>query len=108
MCIKKLNILPLYLKMSSLIKAVRRGDLKDVKSLTENKADVDIKDHDGYTPLYEASDNGHMDIVKELVKCTNNVQTDINYSDAVNQVLKREIARRAMYTIYLAIETILD
>ncbi len=50
-----------------LFDAVKRGDLKDVKSLIEDGADVNFVTGQGGT-LYEASYRGHLEIVKLLVE----------------------------------------
>ena len=51
-----------------LLKASRTGDLKKVKYLVENGADVNALDEWGKTPLYMASYRGHLDIVKYLLE----------------------------------------
>jgi ankyrin repeat protein len=39
-----------------------------VKSLPADKAEVNARDKDGWTPLYEAAQNGHKDIAELLRK----------------------------------------
>ena len=48
--------------------AAENGDLTEVKRLVEEcNADVNEKDSCGYTPLHEASSNGHAKVVKYLI-----------------------------------------
>ena len=39
-----------------------------VKFLVEQQAEVNAKKDDGWTPLYSAAKNGHLDVVKLLVE----------------------------------------
>ncbi len=39
-----------------------------VQSLLNNGADMNAKDHRGYTPLYEAVDEEHLAIISQLIK----------------------------------------
>ena len=50
-----------------LIKACEDGDLKEVKSLVEKGADIDLE-YDNWTPLTKASEKGHSAIVEYLVE----------------------------------------
>jgi ankyrin repeat protein len=48
--------------------AARRGKIKALKELIKHKADVNIKNKEGWTPLAWAAARGHDKIVKELLK----------------------------------------
>ena len=50
-----------------LFDAANRGDLKKVKRLLNEGADVNAKDEDGWTPLHWAAYYGHLNVVKLLV-----------------------------------------
>src|SRR5260370_30117625 len=50
-----------------LLSASGEGDLARVKDLLDQGVSVNTKDEGGRTPLIEASDNGHADIVKLLL-----------------------------------------
>ena len=51
---------------SKFIKAADKGDLKAVQSLVD-KVNVNSKDSDGRTALWNAALRGHLDVVKFLV-----------------------------------------
>ena len=51
----------------SLCQSASEGDLKAVKALLDQGADVESKDESGKTPLSLAAENGHLDVVKFLV-----------------------------------------
>lgn len=51
-----------------LFDAVGSGDLNKVKKLFESGAVANVKDDDGLTPLHEAAQYGHLDIVEYLVE----------------------------------------
>lgn len=51
-----------------LLDAARKGDIKKVRKLLEQGADVDAKDIDGLTALHEAAENKHTDVVKVLLQ----------------------------------------
>ena len=50
-----------------LNRAVKKGNLKAVKSLVAAGADVNNKDRNGWTPLHLAAKRGYLEIVKALV-----------------------------------------
>ena len=58
--------------------AARINDLKSVKLLVENGADVNAEDLYGGTPLMYATESGYVDLVKFLVDCKD---IDINQRD---------------------------
>jgi hypothetical protein len=51
----------------TLVTAAYQGNLDVLKTLFEKGADVNAKDHDGYTPLMMAAINGQYDVVKLLI-----------------------------------------
>ena len=55
----------------SLIKACQDGDLKEVKSLIEKGANLEIVDGRGYTPILFASWKDHLEVAKFLVEVGN-------------------------------------
>lgn len=51
-----------------LLDACRFGDLEKVKTLVKQKhADLNVSNPGGWTPLQEAAENGHLNIVKLLI-----------------------------------------
>ena len=54
-------------KKSRLSIAARKGDVARVRELCDWRADIEAVDEYGSTPLYCASLNGHLDIVRELL-----------------------------------------
>jgi len=52
---------------TSLISAAEEGDIKTVKMLLENGADIEAKNNEDYTALIYAARDGHTDMVKLLV-----------------------------------------
>ena len=54
-------------KGEELVEASRRGDVKTVRMLLSNGADVNYKDDDGRSPLYVASLRGHAEVVEMLI-----------------------------------------
>ena len=47
--------------------AAARGDIEAVKQHLAAGADVNAKDDDGWTPLHQATDEGHKEIVELLI-----------------------------------------
>ena len=47
--------------------AALTGDLEQVKELVESGQDKNVTVVDGQTPLFAASQNGHLDVVRYLV-----------------------------------------
>lgn len=45
----------------------RAGHIEHVKLLIDFGADVNAKDYAGYTPISEAVNNGHVEVVKLLL-----------------------------------------
>mgnify|MGYP002518656156 FL=1 len=64
-----------------LIKACKDGDLDTVKKLIENGANVNAKNHYGWTALIEASMSGHLKIVQYLVELEKDKKVDIDAKD---------------------------
>ena len=64
-----------------LIKACKDGDLDTVKKLIENGANVNAKNHYGWTALIEASMSGHLKIVQYLVEIGKDKKIDIDAKD---------------------------
>ena len=61
-----------------LIVAARDGDLQNVTSLLQNRANINAKDDHGDTALIKASHRGHSAIVAELLK---HEDLDVNLQD---------------------------
>ena len=61
----------------SLYWAAHAGRVNVVKELIEKRADIEVKDDHGWTPLHCASRNGHLDVVKCLVAN----KADVNAKD---------------------------
>ena len=51
----------------TLHEAAAKGDLDEVKRHLENGANVNAKDKYGWTPLHEASNNGHKEVAELLI-----------------------------------------
>jgi hypothetical protein len=58
----------------ALCAAARNGHLDVVKFLVEQRAEVNVKNTDGWTPLHLAAQSGYLDVVKLLVE----QQTEVN------------------------------
>ena len=56
----------------------KRGNIELVKLLTEKGADINVKDGMGYTPLYWACEEGHLEVVKLLIQQEVGVPININ------------------------------
>jgi len=54
--------------MSELHQAAAKGDLKKVRKLVEEGADVNARDNIGYTPLHYAASYGHLDVARLLLE----------------------------------------
>jgi len=64
---------------TALISASTGGHLDVVKTLLENKANLEIKSIEGYTALIWASRSGHLDIVKTLLEHKANIEATDKY-----------------------------
>jgi len=53
---------------TSLYKAAKHGNLKEVKRLLKSGADPNIPNHRGLTPLHQAAYWGELQVMKELIK----------------------------------------
>jgi len=51
-----------------LMQAIKAGDLKDVRKLIKDGADVNVRMFNGYTPLHMAAENDRPKIARELIK----------------------------------------
>ena len=58
---------PKFLAGGPLFMAAQKGELTTVRSLVENKADMDRVNSDGCTALFVSSEKGKLDVVKLLV-----------------------------------------
>ncbi|KAI1986702.1 hypothetical protein LOZ53_004600 [Ophidiomyces ophidiicola] len=54
--------------------ASRKGCLKVVQRLLNEKIDLNIKDNDGWTPIYSAVSSGNVEILKELASQGGNIE----------------------------------
>ena len=61
-----------------LIDAAKNGDIKNVRELIENGADVGAKNNDGEKALHWAAWNGHVDVAKVLIEKGANVDAKDN------------------------------
>ena len=57
--------------------ASQNGDVDMVKLLLENKAQVDLQDNIGWSSLFAASQNGHVDVAIYKVLLENKAQVDL-------------------------------
>ena len=64
-------------KAVQLLKAAKKGDIKNIKRLIEDGAKVNFQDNDGWTPLLYASAGGHIEAVKLLIES----KADVNISE---------------------------
>ena len=65
---------------SNFFKAVKNNDSIIIKSMIESKSiDLNIQNEFGETPLYIASEEGHIDIVKLLLNKGVNLNTQNNH-----------------------------
>ena len=51
----------------SLSDACRDGNISRVKNEITRGSDINMTDHNGWTPLNIASNNGHLEVVKVLI-----------------------------------------
>lgn len=63
---------------AELMNAAKEGDLKQVRDLLDNGADVDTKDDSGVSALLAAAVNGHIEVVKLLLESEANVDAKDN------------------------------
>jgi len=61
-----------------LHEAAKFGDLSRVNDLIAAKADVNVKDEEGYTALMIASYKGHIEVVKALIAAKADVNAKAN------------------------------
>ena len=67
------------IEWTPLIIASATGDIKRVKGVLENGAEVDLQENDGWTALMSASQNGHTEIIELLNKF--GAQVDLQKND---------------------------
>jgi ankyrin repeat protein len=81
---EKVKFLMKHLKNAELINAVKMGDLKKVRELLRDGADVNAKDR-GQTALMLACEEGNEEIIDELLKngADVNAVDDVNYRTAL-------------------------
>jgi len=72
-----------YAYSQNIIDYAKNGDLAGVKKSIADDTDIDFQNKYGYTALIEASKNGHLGIVKYLVKNG----ADINLHNGDNTAL---------------------
>lgn len=53
---------------SELIESVINNDVENVKSLLQNKPDINAKDNHGCTPLHNTCEHGDVEIIKLLIE----------------------------------------
>ena len=58
----------------NLKQSVIRGNVEKTKEFIQSGQDVNMKDKEGFTPLFHAARNGHVEVVKVLIK--NGAQVD--------------------------------
>lgn len=64
-------------KQSPLLQACILGNLDEVKVLSQNGCNMNVKNESGFTPLMMASLNGHTDVVNHLI----HIGVDLNSRD---------------------------
>ncbi len=84
----------------SLIKAAEEGKTEMVIALLKQKADIDFRDANGGTPLYYATANHHLDIVKILVY--NGADMDIPLYDGFTPLMSAAFTGDLDIADYLA------
>lgn len=84
------NLLNSAAKQESLISASKKGNIKLVKSLVNNKSQINMKDNLGETPLIKASENGHTEIVKILLKNGANVNAKNDWETTALMLAAKE------------------
>ena len=63
--------------MSELLKAVKRGDLIEIKKLIESHAFLNEKNSQGWTALFKAAEKGDVKTLKILI----DAGADVNHGD---------------------------
>jgi hypothetical protein len=66
-------------RREELIKAIEKGDKEKVKELLDKRAEINIRDNDGWTPLMYASKNNDLEIIKLLLEKGANVNLTDKY-----------------------------
>ncbi|XP_063436858.1 kinase D-interacting substrate of 220 kDa B-like [Mytilus trossulus] len=62
-----------------LLTAAAEGNIKEVELCVKNRANLECRDSDGWTPLMLAADKGHLEVVTYLV--THGSQLEATYGD---------------------------
>ena len=63
----------LYKMDNKLLIAAKHGDLENLKDLIDKGANINCSNDEGFTPLITSSNQGHLDIVNELLKYDVNI-----------------------------------
>ena len=63
----KAEVKALLAEVKALLNAVGTGDLAGVQVLLDKGANVNAKDNEGFTPLHQAAEWGHIEIVELLI-----------------------------------------
>ena len=71
-------------KTKCLLQEAEQGHLDSCTFLIENKADVNLQDENGESPLHKAAWKGHLDCCDLLIKN----KADVNLQDEYGQVKK--------------------
>src|SRR5437879_1238226 len=66
---------------TQLLEALRYNRAEFAEFLIDQRADVNIADNDGYTPLYSASQHGLNDMVQKLIDKKANVDVQNRFFD---------------------------
>ena len=84
------NVMPkgkLTKEEKALFAAIRKGNIVEVERLLNEGVDLDVRYRDGWTPLHEACNQGHPDIVRLLLERGADVGARNRHGDTAHDIV---------------------